>query len=60
MIIVSKAINGISINGDEYLIDVNNEVMKFDDTEQAKAYLKHCGVSDEQIEEQINFNEEAI
>lgn len=44
MIRVSRAINGITINGDEYILDKNNEIMLFENEKQAKQFLKENGV----------------
>lgn len=50
-IVVSRAINGISLNGSEYLLDENDDVMKFDDVESAKNFLKNHGITDfEEVE----------
>jgi hypothetical protein len=47
---VSRHINGISINGDEYLLDDNDIPMEFRDEEEAKEYLKQ-----HHYEEEVNF-----
>ena len=54
MIVISKPINGISLNGDEYLLDEDNEVMEFDAIEIAKEFLIKNGV---EITEDINFRD---
>ncbi len=57
MISVSKPINGITINGDEFLLDENNEVILFPDKATALDWLRDNGVGDDEIEE-FNFNNE--
>lgn len=47
-IIVGRPINGISLNGDEYLLDDKNEVLEFDSEHDAKKFL---------IENGIDFND---
>jgi len=47
MITVSRPINGISINGDEWLLNENDEAMEFSSIKEAMIYLKlhnvrHC------------------
>lgn len=46
-IAVGRAINGISINGLEYILDSDNEVMLFNSTEKAKEFLTEHGVDAE-------------
>ena len=57
MIIVGRPINGISINGLEFLLTENGEVKKFINTYQAIRDLKSCGATEEEIESFI-FHEE--
>ncbi|MBA4124400.1 MAG: hypothetical protein H0X72_18305 [Acidobacteria bacterium] len=57
MISVSRPVNGISINGDEFLLDENNEVILFPDKMAALDWLHECGVTDEEVEG-FNFNNE--
>lgn len=57
MISVARPINGISINGLEFLLTDNGEVMKFQNKEHAIRWLKFHGVSEEEIESFI-FHEE--
>lgn len=57
MIFVSRPINGISINGDEVLLDDNNELLLFEDETAAINWLHERGVTDEEIEG-FNFNDE--
>ena len=54
MIVISKPINGISINGDEYLLDENNEHMEFDSIEVAKEFLIENGL---EVTESFNFRD---
>lgn len=57
MISVSRPINGITLNGDEFLLDENNEVILFPDKTTAVNWLHEKGVTDEEIEG-FNFNNE--
>lgn len=56
---IARPINGISINGVEYLMDASNEVKYFDSKEDAVSFLKMNGVDDEEIETYL-FVEESI
>lgn len=57
MVLVSRPINGITINGDgEFLMDDDGIPMEFDGEEAAKDFLKENGISDEEIE-YMNFHE---
>lgn len=55
-VIVGRPINGISINGLEYLLDAENIEIKFDSVEDAKAFLSQNGIYDTEgfIFEEIN------
>jgi len=47
MIAVGRAINGISINGLEYILDGDSEVMLFKSVEEAKEFLTEHGADAE-------------
>ena len=49
MIIVGRHIDGITINPLEYLLDENEEVMKFINKKEAKSFLRLHGFADEDI-----------
>ncbi len=49
-IVIARPINGISINGNEYVLDESNEVKTFDNTTEAVNFLKENGCTDEEIE----------
>jgi len=57
MIQVGKAINGISINGNEWLLDDENNVMEFNSKDEAKDFLRENGVDIdiEEVEESFTF-----
>ena len=57
MISVSKPINGISLNGDEFFMDENNELLLFEDETAALTWLHGRGVTDKEVES-FNFNDE--
>ena len=50
-VIIGRPINGISINGNEYVCDENGMTIVFDDEVAAKAFLKENGLTDENIED---------
>ena len=61
MYYISRAINGICINGDEYLLDDNNEIIMFPTYEEALNFIG--ATSEEELEENyisINKEEEEI
>lgn len=60
MIEVARAIEGISINGKEFLLDENGNTMKFESRETAFKFLKSKGfenLSDEEMEDAFFFEE---
>lgn len=50
-VIIGRPINGISINGNEYVCDKNGMAIVFVDEETARAFLKDNGLTDENIED---------
>lgn len=57
-IIIGRPINGISINGDEYLLDDDNNLMEFESKKAAQDFLKKHGEFDkEALEESYNYIE---
>ena len=50
MVVVGRPINGITINGLEYILDDNGDVMEFDSEEEAVKFLTDHGVSSEEME----------
>lgn len=58
MVIIGKPLGGVSLNGNEYLLDENGEAMSFPTVQEAKNFLKQNDVSEEDIEaEGIIFEE---
>lgn len=57
MIIISRAINGISINGYENLLNADGTLMKFVSKESAVAFLQSNGITSKELES-LNFEEE--
>ena len=55
-VIVGRPINGISINGLEWLVDEDGYVEIFVGIDQAKEYLRSKGVTDEEMED-LTFKE---
>lgn len=42
---IARAINGISINGKEYILDKDNKIIEFESIKKAKEYLREHGVN---------------
>lgn len=60
MIKIGRAIEGISINGKEWLLDNNNELMTFTSIDKAKEFLKENGLgnlTEEELEDSFFFEE---
>lgn len=56
--IIGRPINGISINGLEYILTDEGDEMIFNSIEDAKDFLSCCGIGEEEIEAQgIQFEE---
>ena len=56
--LIKRPIDGISLNGDEYLLDDEGNEMIFDTVSQAKAFLIQNGYDEESIvAEGIEFEE---
>lgn len=56
--VIGRPINGISINGLEYVLDENGDELIFESIEEAKCFLSGCGIDEEEIEAQgIQFEE---
>lgn len=55
---IGRPINGVTINGLEYVLDDEDELMLFDSIEEAKEFLRENGIDDDEIEvEGIEFEE---
>ena len=50
-VIVGRPINGISINGLEYVLNENGEPIKWATEKQARLFLKEHGIGKREIEE---------
>lgn len=48
--VIGRAINGITINGREFVCDANNEPMLFDSEDLARTFLKENGIDDPEAE----------
>lgn len=60
MIQVGRAIEGVSINGKEWLLDDNNDIMKFESQEMALRFLKENGfdkLTDEELKDSFFYEE---
>lgn len=49
-VLIGRPINGISINGNEYVCDAKGRAIVFEDENDARAFLKENGYTDEDIE----------
>lgn len=56
--VIGRPIEGITLNGNEYVLDGDGELMTFDSEEDALDFLKACGFTDNDIEEQCIVIEE--
>ena len=50
-VLVGRPINGISINGLEYVLNENGEPVKWATEKQARLFLKEHGITEKEIEE---------
>jgi len=57
-VIVGRAINGVTINGLEFLLDEEHEVVKFPNVGAAKKHLMENGFSQEAVEDMTFLNAE--
>lgn len=57
VVTVGRPINGISLNGDEFLLDDENNVLEFNSKGDAYEFLRENGVdlTDEDMEDSFNF-----
>jgi len=62
MIYVLRAVNGISINGKEFLLDDKGQPLEFNDTRQAKDFLRDNGVdlTDDEMEDSFHFEDKEL
>lgn len=49
---IGRPIEGVTINGNEYVLDGDGELMTFDSTDDALGFLKANGFTENDIEEQ--------
>lgn len=49
---IGRPIEGVTLNGNEYVLDGDGELMTFDSEEDALDFLQACGFTDNDIEEQ--------
>ena len=47
--VIARAINGISINGNEYLLDENGEVLEFNTREDCARHCESVGLDDSYV-----------
>ena len=47
--VIARPINGISINGNEYLMDSNNKILEFETRRECFEYCKSVGLDDSYI-----------
>lgn len=46
---IGRPIEGVTLNGNEYVLDGDGELMTFDSEEDALDFLKACGFTDNDI-----------
>jgi hypothetical protein len=56
--VISRFQEGISLNPREFVLDENDEVIKFDTEEQAEDFLIEAGIPEEAINESIFIDDE--
>lgn len=57
-VLIGRPVGGITLNGNEYVLDDNGNEMLFDGEEAAADFLKACGYTEKDMEEQgIVFEE---
>jgi len=56
-VIVGRPINGISLNGLEYILDDEGEIRYFDSVEEAKQLLREHGYDEDDMEDYLVFRE---
>lgn len=49
---IGRPIEGVTLNGNEYVLDGDGELATFDSEEDALEFLKACGLTDDDIEGQ--------
>jgi hypothetical protein len=49
---IGRPIEGVTLNGNEYVLDGDGKLMTFDSVEDALDFLKACGFADSDIEGQ--------
>lgn len=57
VIIIGRYINGVSLNGLEYLLNPDGTEVRFKSVDQAKQYLLDNGVSEADVDECFVFQE---
>lgn len=50
-VVICRPINGISINGKEYVVDDDDELVVFETESDARLFLIACGIGDQEIED---------
>jgi len=57
IVTVGRPINGISLNGDEFLLDEDDNVLQFHSKDDAYQFLRDNGVdlTDEEMEDSFRF-----
>lgn len=50
-VVISRPINGISINGKEYVVDDDDELVVFETENDARLFLAACGIGEKEIED---------
>ena len=50
-VVIYRPINGIGLNGNEYVLDDDGELMVFETEDDARRFLAACGIGEQEIED---------
>ena len=50
-VVIYRPINGIGLNGNEYVVDDDDELVVFETENDARLFLAACGIGEQEIEE---------
>lgn len=50
-VVIYRPINGIGLNGNEYVLDEKGDLMVFETENDARLFLAACGIGEQEIED---------